>query len=84
MKKISFSSAERKAAVAALQEYCREELEFDLGNIPGELLLDFIGEEIGAYYYNRGLYDAQTALNARLEDIGEAIYALEQPVKAGR
>lgn len=84
MKKIAFSRAERKAAVAVLQAYCREELEFDLGTIPGELLLDFIGEQIGVYYYNRGLYDAQAALNARIEDIAEAIYALERPVETGR
>ena len=53
-----------------------------LGNIDckAEFLLDFFTEEIGPYYYNRGLGDAQAVLSERLESIGEAIYELEKPV----
>jgi uncharacterized protein (DUF2164 family) len=31
------------------------------------------------YDYNRGLYDAQAALVAKLDDIQDAIYQLERP-----
>jgi len=38
-----------------------------------------MAEEIGAYFYNRGLSDAQTILESRLDSISEAISELEQP-----
>jgi len=41
-------------------------------------MLDFISEEIGPYYYNRGLYDAQSILESKLENITEAIYEIEK------
>jgi len=40
----------------------------------------FFTEKIGGAYYNRGLYDAQALLSKRMDDIGEAILALEKPV----
>jgi uncharacterized protein (DUF2164 family) len=46
--------------------------------------LDFFAEEIGPYFYNRGLYDAQAILQSRLENIGEAIYEIEKPTQFAR
>jgi uncharacterized protein (DUF2164 family) len=42
------------------------------------MLLDFIAREVGPVFYNRGLYDAQAVLAARIEDVNEAIYGLEK------
>ena len=41
----------------------------------------FFAEEIGPYFYNRGLYDAQAILESRLENIAEAIYEIEKPTQ---
>jgi len=41
-------------------------------------LLDFFAEEIGPYIYNRGLYDAQSLLESRMDGISEAIYEIEK------
>jgi uncharacterized protein (DUF2164 family) len=41
--------------------------------------VDFFTKEIGAFYYNRGLYDAQAALEKRLDDVRESILSLEKP-----
>ena len=49
-----------------------------IGQFDAEFLLDFFSQELGAYYYNHGLYDAQAALAAKLEDVQDAIYQLEQ------
>ena len=38
-----------------------------------------MSRELGAYYYNRGLQDAQAALSAKLDDVQDAIYQLELP-----
>jgi uncharacterized protein (DUF2164 family) len=39
---------------------------------------------MGAYFYNRALYDAQAILERRLEDFGEAVFELEKPTDFSR
>ena len=78
MSDITFSKDEKALIVRKLQLYFSEELKQQIGQFDAEFLLDFISKELGAYYYNRGLYDAQAALNAKLEDVQDAIYQLEQ------
>lgn len=78
MRKIAFSREERAAIVEKIQRYFVDELDSSIGNIPAELLLNFLSEEIGAFYYNRGLADAQKVFASGLDEINDAIYALEQ------
>ena len=78
MKRIEFSKEETKQLVGLIQAYFRDELDQDIGQLPAELLLDFIGARVGVHFYNRGLYDAQAVLAAKVEDITEAIYGLER------
>ena len=79
MANITFSKDEKAIIVRKIQLYFSEELKQQIGQFDAELLLDFVGQEIGSYFYNRGLYDAQAALNAKLEDVQDAIYQLELP-----
>lgn len=79
MSTISFSKQEKEIIIGRIQLYFREELEQSIGKFDAEFLLDFFSEEIGAYYYNRGLYDAQTILESKLETITDAIYEIEKP-----
>lgn len=78
MKPVSFSKEETAAIVGELQTWFREELEVELGDLPGEMLLDFLKDAIGPYFYNRALYDAQAIIAARAEDMGEAVLLLER------
>lgn len=78
MKPIAFSREETAAITGRLQTYFRDELEVDLGGLQAEMLLDFLGREIGPFFYNRGLYDAQAVVAAKAEDISEAIAGLER------
>lgn len=80
---MQFSRQERDTMAATLQRYFSEELDQDLGQFEAEFLLDFISTEIGAYFYNRGLYDAQAILQRRLDELGDAILELEQSPGAG-
>ena len=77
-KPIKFSKEETKAIVAAIRRYFDAELDQKIGDLPAELLLDFFAGHVGAYFYNRGLYDAQAAFAARMDDVSDAIYALER------
>ena len=69
---------EVQALVRALQGYFNRELEQTLGDIPAQMLLDFLIESLGPAFYNRGLYDAQAVIAARLEDLGDAVLGLEK------
>ncbi|MFT4613311.1 MAG: hypothetical protein ACI9NT_000449 [Bacteroidia bacterium] len=84
MAEIKFTPEEREAICRKVQMYFREELEQDIGQFDAGFLLDFFGEEIGPYFYNRGLYDAQAILESRLEQVAEAIYEIEKPTQYSR
>lgn len=84
MEKISFDKDEKALLVRRLQLYFNEELRQPIGQFDAEFLLDFIGEELGAYWYNRGVRDAQALLAARFEDVQDALYQLEQPTELAR
>jgi uncharacterized protein (DUF2164 family) len=78
MKKITFTREETALIVDRLQAYLREEFDTTIGNMQAELFVQFLAEDLGPHFYNRGLRDAQAALAARLEDFGDDIYGLEQ------
>lgn len=81
MSKIEFTKEEKELLVKKIQYYFNDELDQKIGQFDAEFLLDFFSEEVGVYYYNRGLYDAQTILESKLEDISEAIYEIEKPTE---
>ena len=78
MQPISFDKAEREAIVGRLQRFFVDELEMEIGNLPAEQLLQFVGESIGPFYYNRGLHDAQAVFARQADNFNDEIYGLEQ------
>ncbi|MDH5444458.1 MAG: DUF2164 domain-containing protein [Gammaproteobacteria bacterium] len=78
MPEIEFSKEEIETIVRKIQLYFKEELDTDIGQFDAQFLLDFFSEEVGSYFYNRGLHDAQTILEKRMEDITDAIYELQK------
>ncbi|PPU35737.1 MULTISPECIES: DUF2164 domain-containing protein [unclassified Xanthomonas] len=79
MTDIKFTDAERAAITRKIQLYFTEELRQEIGRFDAEFLLDFFAGQVGAYFYNRGVYDAQAIIAGKLEDLGEAVYQLERP-----
>lgn len=84
MSPIKFSSTETEQLVVKIQRYFEQELDQDLGQFDAEFLLDFFSKEVGAYFYNRGLFDAQTVVSAKLEHVSEmleeGINEIEKPI----
>ena len=78
MEKIKFSKEETNIITRRIQDYFDGELETEIGKMQAEFLLNFFSEEIGAYHYNRGLYDAQALLLKKVDDFTDSVYALEQ------
>jgi uncharacterized protein (DUF2164 family) len=83
VKPIEFSKDERAAATGKLRDYFARELDQELGQLPAEMLLDFIGKEIAGAFYNRGVHDAQHLVQQKAEDIVEALYGLERATTIG-
>lgn len=84
METIRFSAEEKALLVGKLQRYFSEELKQQIGRFDAEFMLDFVSEELGAYYYNRGVADAQAVLAAKAEDLADAVWQLERPTEFKR
>ena len=84
MSSIEFSREEKEIIARKIQLYFTEELDQQIGQFDAEFLLDFFAEEIGPFFYNRGLFDAQTVMETRLADISEALYEIEKPTQFSR
>lgn len=84
MTDIKFTADEKAVIVRRIQLYFTEELKQDIGRFDAEFLLEFFAGEVGSYFYNRGLYDAQAILASRLDDLSEAICQLERPTEFRR
>ena len=80
MAKIEFSPEQKISLTNKLQNYFEHELHYDLEQFDAEFLLDFIANEMGAQFYNQGLYDAQTILAGKLDDLNDAIFEIEKPI----
>jgi uncharacterized protein (DUF2164 family) len=76
---IKFSKEEKEIITTKIKLYFQEELEHEIGEFDAQFLLDFFADNVGVYFYNRGLYDAQAILKRKLDDISDGIYELEKP-----
>ena len=81
MAETGFSKEEKQLIVDKLRNYFEQELNQELGQFDADFLLDFITKEIGPYFYNRGLYDAQAVMQGRVDAIIESIYEIEKPIQ---
>lgn len=84
MKPIKFDRDETKAIVGEIQDYFRLELDQHIGQMPAEMLMAFFADKMGAYFYNRGVADAQQLIGERLSSLSDELYGLEQPTKQRR
>ena len=76
---LKLSKEAQTKALASLRRYVGEELEYDLGELPAQLFLDFLLEEIGPSVYNSAIADAQTYLRDRVVELEDALHAPEFP-----
>jgi len=81
LSEIKFTKEEKETIIPKIKMYLHEELDVDIGNFDAEFLLDFFSEEVGPYFYNRGIQDSLDMLDTRMEEVKESIYVLEKPTK---
>jgi uncharacterized protein (DUF2164 family) len=71
---IEISEESRKEAIASLQQYFRENLPEEIGNVAAGALLSFFLDEIAPVVYNKAVTDVQQRLQARIIDLDSEIY----------
>ncbi len=81
MADIEFTKDEKEILVKKIKLYFAEELDQSIAQFDAEFLLDFFTEEVGPYFYNRGLHDAQALLESKIEMISEGFYEIEKPTE---
>lgn len=68
-KPIELRPQKRADAIASLQQYFDENMPEPLGDLPANLLLNFILEDIGPAIYNQAVTDAATRMQQRAADL---------------
>ncbi|MEE9310145.1 MAG: DUF2164 domain-containing protein [Cocleimonas sp.] len=81
MSDIKFTTEEKETLIPKIKMYLHDELDMEVGNFDAEFLLDFFIEEVGPYFYNRGIKDSLDMLDTRMEEVKESIYVLEKVIK---
>ena len=80
MSDITFSKEEKAQIIQKVQKYFNEELDQEICSFDADFLIDFFAREVGANFYNQGLYDAQQLLTEKVEEIEYLVQDLEKPI----
>ena len=80
MKSVILTNEQKAHIVYKIKVYFERELGEEIGQFDAEFLLEFIGNEIGAYYYNQGLQDAAVLIESQADVMKETLYTMEEPV----
>ena len=80
---ISISRKNKDKIVQILQEWFKDNLDQDIGNLDAEFLTDFFTENIGALYSNQALKDVHTLIYEKTESLADNIYELSKDTAFG-
>ncbi|WP_345972687.1 DUF2164 domain-containing protein [Sulfurimonas diazotrophicus] len=76
---VVFSPEEKAILIEKIKTYVAKELDQEIGGFDAEFLLDFFAEEIGVYFYNKGLNDGLDEMRVRIDTIADDVgYTLEK------
>jgi len=65
-----FLTKEQKAVAGVkLRDYVSENFDIDIGNMQSDFFLDYIAENIGAFFYNKGVADSMAFIADKAEDM---------------
>ena len=69
-----FTNEQKQQGIKAIKNFFSESRGEDLGDLAAMLIFEFIGEQFGPYYYNKGINDTKYYIQEKLEDV----YSLEK------
>ncbi len=68
----------------SIQQYFRERLDQELGNVQSQMLLEYFLTEIGPAVYNQAIRDAQSYFQERTMDLEGSCYEPEMTYGTGK
>lgn len=69
MSKVELSKEQKKQAIKDIRAYFAGERDEEIGDLAAELILDFIAEKLGTYFYNQAVTDIQKYMSEKVEDM---------------
>lgn len=60
---------QEKLIAEKIKEYLGLNLEIEIGNIDARALVSFLSEQVGKFYYNKGILDSLTVMESKIEDL---------------
>lgn len=67
----------RARLIESIQQYFREHMDDEIGELKAGLLLDFFVKELGPTVYNRAIADAQAQLQERVSELDGSCHETE-------
>lgn len=71
MRKIDITAEEKKLMINEIKRYFEEERDEEIGDLQGDLILDFFMEQLAPVIYNRGIKDMQAYFTEKIDDMYE-------------
>ncbi|MCK4981117.1 MAG: DUF2164 family protein [Candidatus Delongbacteria bacterium] len=65
----NISEEKKTELIDGLQEFCKNDLDVEIGNIGASTLYDHIAEEFGSIIYNKAIEDAKEYYESRHNEI---------------
>jgi len=81
---IKLSTEQTARIVELTQTYFKDKLDSDIGRFEAEFLIDFFASEIGVFYYNKAISDANALLLTQVDTLSESLSELEKWTPAHR
>jgi uncharacterized protein (DUF2164 family) len=67
--KFKLNKETREDMISAIKTYFLSEREEEIGDLASNQMLNFIIEELGSEFYNKGVYDSYKYMSDRVEDL---------------
>ncbi|ANE48298.1 hypothetical protein SY83_20660 [Paenibacillus swuensis] len=74
----------KQQMVSNLQIYVQEQWNQEIGQLPAELLLDFVLKELTPHVYNQAIDDASGLMSDRMTAMEEDLYALKKQIQLAK
>ena len=71
--KLKITDERREALLRSLQSHYFDQHAEEIGELKGELLIDFFLERLGPPVYNQAIGDARKFLQERIDELGDEI-----------
>lgn len=72
---------EKIQIIQMVQNYFKDEMLEELGNLATEQLIDYITDLVKPHIYNQALFDANKTIKAYQSQLEDALFILEKPTR---